>query len=152
MQKFFECKLSYDKQITDPADKNCGKILRVNETYLVDALSCTEAEAVIAEKVGSGISGEYDITGIKKTRYAELFYKEDDVVGDWYACKIKIMVIDESKGVERKVNQTMLVRAGGVEDALKRLTEGMKDSMSDYEVYSIALSPILDYFKYEPKD
>lgn len=152
MQKYFECKLRYEKQITDTADKDCGKIKRVTETYLTDALSYTEAEARIAEEVGMFIQGEYEITGIKQTRIAELFYKEDDLVENWYLCKIKIIIVDENKGMERKVSQSVLVRAGGVDDAFARLNEGMKGSMSDYEVYSISLSPILDYFKYKPSE
>ena len=150
MQKYFECKLRYDKQITDPEDKDCGKIKTVNETYLTEALSYTEAEARIAMELGKYIQGEYDITGIKRVRYAELFYKDEDLVENWYACKMKITVLDESRGMERKVNQTVLVRAGGVDDAFNRLNEGMKGTMSDYEIYSIALSPVLDFFKYEP--
>lgn len=149
MQKYFECKLRYDKQITDPEDKDCGKIKTVNETYLTEALSYTEAEARIAMELGKYIQGEYDITGIKRVRYAELFYKDEDLVENWYACKMKITVLDESRGMERKVNQTVLVRAGGVDDAFNRLNEGMKGTMSDYEIYSIALSPVLDFFKYE---
>lgn len=149
MQKYFECKLRYDKQITDPEDKDCGKIKTVNETYLTEALSYTEAEARIAMELGKFIQGEYDITGIKRVRYAELFYKDEDLVENWYACKMKITVLDESRGMERKVNQTVLVRAGGVDDAFNRLNEGMKGTMSDYEIYSIALSPVLDFFKYE---
>lgn len=150
MQKYFECKLRYDKQITDPEDKDCGKIKTVNETYLTEALSYTEAEARIAMELGKFIQGEYDITGIKRVRYAELFYKDEDLVENWYACKMKITVLDESRGMERKVNQTVLVRAGGVDDAFNRLNEGMKGTMSDYEIYSIALSHVLDFFKYEP--
>lgn len=152
MQKYYECKLRYDKQITDTNDKDCGKIKTVNETYLTEALSYTEAEARIAMELGKYIQGEYDITGIKRVRLAEIFYKEDDLVENWYLAKMKITIIDESKGMERKVNQAVLVRAGGIDDAFNRISEVMKGSMSDYEIYSIALSSILDFFKYEPTE
>ncbi len=39
MLNWFECKIKYEKTAEE------GKIVKVNEAYLVDALSFTEAEA-----------------------------------------------------------------------------------------------------------
>ncbi|HPG55757.1 MAG: DUF4494 domain-containing protein [Paludibacteraceae bacterium] len=150
MQRYFECKIRYEKQITDTNDKDCGKVKKITETYLVDALSYTEAEARIVKEMAQYIKGEYSITGIKQAKYAEIFYKEDDLCENWYACKIRITLIDESRGAEKKVPQSLLVRAEGVDDAWKRLMEGMKSTMSDFEITAIGLSPILDYFRYTP--
>ncbi|MBQ1753289.1 MAG: DUF4494 family protein, partial [Paludibacteraceae bacterium] len=68
MAKYFECKIRYEKQITDPNDKDCGKLKKVNESYLVDALSYTEAEARITKEVAQYIKGEYSITNIKQAK------------------------------------------------------------------------------------
>ena len=76
MQRYFECKIRYEKQITDTNDKDCGKVKKITETYLVDALSYTEAEARIVKEMAQYIKGEYSITGIKQAKYAEIFYKE----------------------------------------------------------------------------
>ncbi len=148
MAKFFECKIRYEKQITDPNDKDCGKLKKVNEVYLVDALSFTEAEARIVKEVAQYIKGEYTITNIKQARIAELIFKDDDLCENWFTVKIKIVVVDEERGTERLVPQTLLVRAESVEDALKRFKEAFKDSMSDFTITSIASSPILEYYKY----
>ncbi|MBQ1651449.1 MAG: DUF4494 family protein, partial [Paludibacteraceae bacterium] len=80
---------------------------------------------------------------------AELIFREDDLCEEWFYVKIKITVVDESRGTERLVPQTLLVRGESVEDALKRFKEAFKDSMSDYIITSISASPILEYFKYE---
>lgn len=149
MAKYFECKIRYEKQITDPNDKDCGKLKKVNESYLVDALSYTEAEARITKEVAQYIKGEYSITNIKQAKIAELIFREDDLCEEWFYVKIKITVVDESRGTERLVPQTLLVRGESVEDALKRFKEAFKDSMSDYIITSISASPILEYFKYE---
>lgn len=147
MAKYFECKIRYEKQITDPNDKDCGKLKKVTETYLVDALSYTEAEARITKEVGMYIKGEYSITTIKQIKVAELIFREDDLCEDWFYVKIKITVIDESRGTEKLVPATLLVRAESVEDALKRFKEAFKDSMSDYIITSVSTSPILEYYK-----
>ena len=127
MAKYFECKIRYEKQITDPNDKDCGKLKKVNESYLVDALSYTEAEARITKEVAQYIKGEYSITNIKQAKLAELIFREDDLCEDWFYVKIKITVVDESRGTERLVPQTLLVRGESVEDALKRFKEAFKD-------------------------
>lgn len=146
MAKYFECKIRYEKQITDPNDKDCGKLKKVNEVYLVDALSFTEAEAIIVKEVAQYIKGEYIITNIKQARLAELIFKDDDLCENWFTVKIKITVVDENSGTERLVPETLLVRAEDLPDALKRFKEAFKDSMADYTITSIAASPILEYF------
>ncbi len=149
MAKYFECKIRYEKQITDPNDKDCGKLKKVNEVYLVDALSFTEAEAIIVKEVAQYIKGEYVITNIKQARLAELIFKDDDLCENWFTVKIKITVVDENSGTERLVPETLLVRAEDLPDALKRFKEAFKDSMADYIITSIAASPILEYYKAE---
>ncbi|MCQ2360682.1 MAG: DUF4494 domain-containing protein [Paludibacteraceae bacterium] len=146
MAKYFECKIRYEKQITDPNDKDCGKLKKVNEVYLVDALSYTEAEARIVKEVAQYIKGEYSITNIKQARLAELIFKDDDLCENWFTVKIKITVVDENSGTERLVPETLLVRAEDLSDALKRFKDAFKDSMADYIITSIAASPILEYF------
>lgn len=149
MAKYFECRVRYEKQITDPNDKDCGKLKKVNEVYLVDALSYTEAEARIVKEVAQYIKGEYSITNIKQAKLAELIFKDDDLCENWFTVKIKITVVDENNGTERLVPQTLLVRAETLPDALSRFKEAFKDSMSDYTITSIAASPILEYYKAE---
>lgn len=149
MAKYFECRVRYEKQITDPNDKDCGKLKKVNEVYLVDALSYTEAEARIVKEVAQYIKGEYSITNIKQAKLAELIFKDDDLCENWFTVKIKITVVDENNGTERLVPQTLLVRAETLPDALSRFKEAFKDTISDYIITSITASPILEYYKAE---
>lgn len=140
---WFECKIRYEKMSED------GKIKKVNEPYLVDAVSFTDAETRISEEMKPYISGEYTISNIKRARYTEIIPNE---TGDrWFVCKVKLIIVDEEKGTEKKVVQTMLVQASDIQEALTNLNDFMKSSISDYEVPSIAESPILDYFPYEAK-
>ena len=51
MALWFECKVRYDKM------QENGTVKKVNEPYLVDALTFTEAEARIMEEMKPFISG-----------------------------------------------------------------------------------------------
>ena len=43
----------------------------------------------------------------------------------------------------------MLIQASDLRDAVKRLDKGMESTMADYEIASIAETPIMDVFHYK---
>lgn len=121
-----------------------GMVKKVNEPYLVDALTFTEAEARIVDEMKPYISGEYSISSEKKTKIAEIFFNED---GDrYYQVKVNFVTLDEKTGTEKKSTQLILVQANDLEDALKKFQSGMEGTMSDYEIASIAETMIMDVF------
>lgn len=139
MANWFECKVRYDKM------QENGAVKKVNEPYLVDALSFTEAEARIIEEQTPYISGDFSVSAVKRTRIAEIFFNED---GDrWYLVKVAFITIDERSGVEKKTSQFTLVQASNFKEALDNFTEGMKDTMADYEIMSISETPLMDVYK-----
>ncbi len=74
-----------------------GTVKKVNEPYLVDALTFTEAEARIMEEMKPFISGEYSIASEKKTKISEIFFNEG---GDrYYLVKVNFITLDEKSGV-----------------------------------------------------
>ena len=136
MNNWFECKVKYEKMLETGTQK------KVTEAYLVDAMTFTDAEARIIEEMTPFISGEFEVTAVKKERISELF---QDPNGDkWYRCKVMFITLDEKRGVEKKSAITMLVQARSFEEAVKNLNDGMKGTMSDWEINTIAESPILD--------
>lgn len=138
---WIECKISYEKQL------ETGTVKKVTETYLVDAMSLAEAEARIIEEMTPMISGEFDVESVKKARIAELFA---DPSGDkYYRCKVMFITLDEKSGVEKKTASTMIVQAESFDKAYDNLLNGMKGTISYWEINSIAESPILDIFKHE---
>ena len=140
MHNWFECKIKYEKTADD------GKIVKVNEAYLMDALSFTEAEARIIEEMKPFISGEFEVANIKRSRINEMFYNEN---GDkWYRSKVNFVSLDEEKGIEKRTAVNMMVQASDIKDALAGLIEGMKGSMADYEIASITETMIIDVYKY----
>ena len=139
MANWFECKVRYDKV------QDNGSVKKVNEPYLVDALSFTEAEARIIEEQTPFISGDFSVSAVKRTKISEIFYDEG---GDrWYLPKVAFITSDERSGVEKKSNSFILVQATDFKNAVENFTKGMADTMADYEIVSIAETPLMDVYR-----
>ena len=63
--------------------------------------------------------------------------------------KLIFVTLDEKSGAEKKTSTTVLVQAADLRDAIKKLDEGMKGTMADYQQAMIAETAILDVFPYE---
>lgn len=138
MALWFECKVRYEKMMEN------GSVKKVNVPYLVDALTFTEAEARIIEMVTPYVSGEMNVSAVKKTKIAEIFFNED---GDkYYMVKVNFITLDEKTGTEKKSQSSILVQASDFTDSLEKFKEGMKGSMADYEIASFTETQILDIF------
>ena len=124
-------------------------VKKVTEPYLVDALSFTEAERRFIEEIEPFMSGEFQVTDIKRAKYAELFETDEDAADRWFKAKVAFITLDEKSGAEKKSNQNMLIQASDLRDAVKRLDKGMEGTMADYEIASIAETPIMDVFHYK---
>ena len=141
MYNWFECKIKYEKTVEE------GKVIKINEAYLVDALSFTEAETRINEEMRPFISGEFMVSNIRRARIAELFPNEAEEADKWYRCKVIFVSYDEEKKVEKRTPSTMMVQASTVKDAWDTLMIGMQGTMADFEVAAITETTIMDVFK-----
>lgn len=145
MATWFECKVKYDKLQDDGAS-----VKPVTETFLVDALSFTEAESRIIEERKPFISGDFSLTAVKRTRISEIFF--DEAADRYYMVKWLIVTIDEKPtaigkpAVEKKTAVYSLVQASTFEGALKAFMEGMSTTMADFEVAQINETPLLDVY------
>lgn len=139
MAQWFECKVRYDKLMENGMQK------KVNEPYMVDALSFTEAEARIIEEVAPFISGDFSVSAVKRTNISEIFW--DDSADKWYHVKVNFITIDEKSAVEKKTTSHILVAASDFKGALDNFMEGMKGTMADFEIASIAETTIMDVYK-----
>lgn len=138
MALWFECKVRYERMTES------GAVKKVNEPYLVDALTFTEAEARIIEKITPFISGDFSISAVKKTKISEIFF--DDRGDRYYMVKVNFVTLDEKSGAEKKTANFILVQASDFAGALQKFEEGMKGTLADYEVASITETPIMDVF------
>lgn len=139
MANWFECKVAYTKMMENGLQK------KVNEPYLVDALSFTEAEARIIDEVTPFISGDFSVSAVKRTKISEIFW--DDSADKWYLVKVAFITIDEKTAVEKKTTTLILVAAPDFKGALDAFMEGMKGTMADFEIVSITETSIMDVYK-----
>ncbi len=142
MHTWFECKIRYEKVMENGMQK------KVTEPYLVDALSFTEAEARIIEEMTPFISGEFTVSDIKRANYSELFPSDEESADRWFKCKLIFITLDEKSGAEKKTSTQVLVQAANLRDAVKKLDEGMKGTMADYQIASVAETAIMDVYPY----
>ncbi|MBD5309381.1 MAG: DUF4494 domain-containing protein [Muribaculaceae bacterium] len=138
MALWFECKVRYDKMMEN------GSVKKVNEPYLVDALTFTEAEARIIEEVSPFISGEFSISAVKKTKISEIFF--DDSADKYYMVKVNFITLDEKSGTEKKTASFILTQATDLEGAIARFKEGMKGTMADYDIASVTETMLMDVY------
>ncbi|MBQ6192053.1 MAG: DUF4494 domain-containing protein [Bacteroidaceae bacterium] len=141
--EWFECKVRYDKTLES------GLIKKTTETYLVDALSFTEAEKRFIEEIEPFMSGEFIVTDIKRARLADLFDSDDLNDDRWFKARVAFITMDEKTAVEKRTVQTALVQANDFHRALARLDEGMKGTLGEWEIASITETAIIDVFKFK---
>lgn len=136
-----ETVVSYEKTAEE------GRIVKTTEHYMVDALTCAEAENRIIDEMKPFISGEFKVTRVVNKKINQIFYNEN---GDkWYRAKVNFVTLNEEKGVEKRTAVTMLVQASDIEEAVAELILQLKGSMADYEIHTVAETPIMDIYKYE---
>lgn len=126
-----------------------GSLKTVTELYLVDALSFTEAEARITNEMMPYTSGAFSVSAVKRSNISEIFWDED---GDhFFKAKVNLITLDEETGTERKKAIYILVQASDLNQAIRNLTEGMKGTVSDFEMASIVKTSIVDVYKLAAK-
>lgn len=137
MALYIETKVRFDKM------QENGTVKKVTESYLVDALSFTEAEARITEELKPYMSGDFSVSAVKKTKIAEIFKGEGD---RWYMVKVNFINFNEKTGAEKKSASHMLVPASNFDEAVSNFKEGMKGTMADYEIAGVTETAIMDVF------
>lgn len=139
---WFETKIEFEKTMDD------GNPKKVKEQYTVDALSFTEAENRITEEMSSFISGEFNVTDIKKATYKEIFFSDVPSADRWYKAKVQFITIDEKSEKEKRSNVYYLVQAGTLMEAVKNIDAVMGGTMIDYAIASVTDTQIMDVFEY----
>lgn len=144
MNYWFECKVSYERQADSMGMK------KVSESYLVDALSFTEAEERITKEVRPFVSvGELEVVNIRRARIAELFLNEEAEDDRYFRAKVNFITVDEKSGSEKKTSATMIVKSDSLPNAVTELKAQLDSQMARYEIASVTDTQILDVFQYE---
>ena len=144
MNYWFECKVSYERQADSMGMK------KVSESYLVDALSFTEAEKRIIKEIRPFVSvGELEVVNIRRARIAELFLNEEAEDDRYFRAKVNFITVDEKSGSEKKTSATMIVKSDSLPNAVTELKAQLDSQMASYEIAAVTDTQILDVFQYE---
>ena len=67
---WFETTVRYERQTEDAGQK------KVNEIYVVDALTFGEAEETITKEMEPFVTGEFEVKNISPASYGEIFFSD----------------------------------------------------------------------------
>jgi hypothetical protein len=135
---YFDCTVRFRKTSGEGVQK------LVNENFIVEGYTFTDAEANINREVSAYISEEFRVTNIKLTNYSEIISAEN---GDrWFKSKVSLIAYDEESGKERKTNIYLLVQANDAKNAYDNTVEAMRTSMGDYSIPSVSEVNVMDVF------
>lgn len=130
-------KCRYEKTFED------GKQKIVTEQYLIDGLSVTECESRAVEEL-TALYPDIEVKDVVSTKISEVM--GDKECGRFWLVKVAFITIDEKTAAEKKTVSQVLVGAMDFANAIEEFKEEMKNTLADFEVVSVAETPIKDYF------
>ena len=144
-KRWLETIVRYDKTMES------GEVKKVNEVYVVDAITFGEAEESITREMRHFVDGDFEVKNINPAPYSEIFFSDKDTDDKYYRVKLAFITIDEKTQKEKKSKVTYLVQAGSLEQARKNTEEVMNGTMIDYEFVSVTETKIFDVFEQKGK-
>lgn len=136
MSKFI-VKCSFKKVMED-----C-KAKKVTEAYLIDAMSCTEAEARAVKEL-SCYYEDLEVSSVTEKKGVDVIGKEEHE--DFFLAKVTIISLDERSGKEKKTVSTSYVRGNSFKDAYTAVDSELAKSMAYTEILSLSKTNIVEYY------
>ena len=138
--RFFEVKVKYDKML------ETGAVKTVTESYALDALSFTEAEAKITDQMRPFIQGSFEVTAEKIAPYTNLIRGDHDL---YYQVKYTFTSVNEITGAESKKHlETILINAEDFDEAKAKAVEYQRNTTVDWQIDTLKETSIVDVFTY----
>ena len=143
---WYKCKVIFAVKI----DENGERKEDVKEQYAVEAYSVTEAAAIIQEHL-EGFN--FSLEEVTKMQVKEILTDTEHFIVPVFIAKVAFKTLDENTGVEKKQTFRYMIEADTFENAYSLLEERRKSIIvSDSEIISIVLSPIVEVIKAKKKD
>lgn len=136
--RFFEVKVKYDKM------QDNGSLKAVTETYALDALSFTEAEAKITDMMRPFINGSFEVTAEKIAPYTNFIRGQHDL---YYQVKYTFTSVNEITGTESKKHlETILINAEDFDEAKAKAVSYQHECVLDWQIDTLKETKIIDVF------
>ncbi len=131
-------------QLTDEQ----GRAKNISETYLVNAVSYTEAEARVYD-VAAHLP-DFNLSRLSRMRLSEVFFVEDGSP-TWFKVKVQYISFDEKSQKEKKVPYFMLINALNPRDAYDLMVERL-GAIQDYIITDITITNIIEVVPYDKEE
>lgn len=143
MAKWFLTKVKY------MGEDAKGDPKEVTEANLVDALSYTEAEAIITGLMAEKYGDDFAIDKVDKWKISHVIY--DPKGYHWWKVKAVFESMDDVAGRSKKISEFSLVQANDMKEALKKSLDNYGDSHT-MEIDYILKTVLVDVIPYTGPD
>jgi hypothetical protein len=140
----------YQGKVAYYVEQENGSLKSITDTYLLDAVSFTDAEARLYEIMQEQKIPDHAVKAIGPRKFSDVF--DDESSEKFWQAKMVYMSLNEASGKEKRIVNNVLVRANELKDAYEKLIEYHKTVLIPYEIEALALTPILAVYKYQEKE
>jgi hypothetical protein len=142
MNTLFSAKMRYRKD-----DEN-GKSKKMNELFLIEAVTITDAEAILNKYATENVKGSFIVGGINKTRFAKVI--EDPTQQQYYFFTGKIEFKDVTEGGKiKKSREQYVIISDSIEKAMKQMKTSFEKWVTDWEIVELKASKLVEFLNAE---
>ncbi len=133
--KLFECTVRY----RNTQNK------RKREVYMLDALSCAEAEARIIKELQTYGATDIAVISLKVAQVNDVVNGQSEAEDQqWYRVKISLITINERTGEKKKAPFYVLIHDDSIDACKQDAANFMHGTLSDWKLSSVAETKIVD--------
>lgn len=122
-----------------------GKVAKVVEQFVVDALSFTEAETRIISEVGA-YGTDIEVLTMKRSRCAELI--GDGSKEKWFRARVNYITVDEKTDKVNKTPHYYFVNADSIAEAKSMVDAFFRETLIDYSIATLDETKVLEVFRH----
>lgn len=134
----FETSIRYNRINARGVQETC------TETYLVEALSFSQAEASITIEMQPYITGDFDIPAIKRISVADIIDRHNSDADKYFRAKLTYITINERTMKEKRQSFNYIVRANDIDSAHAAVVAYMNQSPQDYVIAKLEETRIVE--------
>ena len=114
---------------------------KMNEVFLVNAVSYTDVEAKITEEMKMRTKEEFFITGIKREKYSYVLTNDEDG-GYLFNAVVSYSSLDEDADNQKKITMNMCVETSHIDKVSEIVSNVLKDTV-DYTLKKVIETKII---------
>lgn len=114
---------------------------KMNEVFLVNAVSYTDVEAKITEEMKMRTKEEFFITGIKREKYSYVLTNDEDG-GYFFNAVVSYSSLDEDADNQKKITMNMCVETSHIDKVSEIVSNVLKDTV-DYTLKKVIETKII---------